>query len=383
MTQSTEGDAAFEALAAEVEAFVRGPGEEYAREIERTRAVPQKLWDDLRERGYLGLAAPAEYGGAGLPFSRYLELLELFSMSHASLRMIVHVSNGVWRSMDRYASPEQRERFVRPQVAGDLRVAFTLTEPTSGTGADLRCSVEREGDTYFLSGKKHLITFGTSCDYWLLFARLAGTSGKDGTVALMVDRNVDGVRVEAMPDSMGVRGTDHARLFFDRAPVPVADRLGAEGAGLDVALGGFLTPSRIGVAMTCVGLARRAQELAVEHAGRRVTFGKPLAARQAIAFALAENAADIEAARQLTLHAAREWEAGREAGALSSMAKLVAVDMITRVTDKALQVHGGIGYWEDSAIERVYRDARAQRFEEGTNEIQKTVIAREILAGTR
>ena len=121
----------------------------------------------------------------------------------------------------------------------------------------------------------------------------------------------------------------------------------------------------------------------MEHAGRRVTFGKPLAARQAIAFALAENAADIEAARQLTLHAAREWEAGREAGALSSMAKLVAVDMITRVTDKALQVHGGIGYWEDSAIERVYRDARAQRFEEGTNEIQKTVIAREILAGTR
>ncbi|KXK62281.1 acyl-CoA dehydrogenase [Micromonospora rosaria] len=379
----TEDDgAAFATLAREVESFVRGPGEEYAETIERTRTVPPELWHDLRDRGYLRLAAPAEYGGAGLSFSQYLRLLELFSMSHASLRMIVHVCNGVWRAMDQFATDEQRKRFVLPQVAGDLRVAFTLTEPVAGTGADLRASVVREGDTYHLSGEKHLITFGVSCDYWLLFARLAGTAGKDGTVALMVDRRVAGVRVEPMPDTMGVRGTDHAHLVFDRAPVPVANRLGEEGAGLAVALGGFLTPSRIGVAMTCVGLARRAQELAVAHAGRRVTFGKPLTARQAVSFALAENAADIEAARQLTLHAARRWEAGAtDADALSSMAKLVAVDMLTRVTDKALQVHGGIGYWEGSPIERVYRDARAQRFEEGTNEIQKTVIAREILAG--
>ena len=138
----------------------------------------------------------------------------------------------------------------------------------------------------------------------------------------------------------------------------------------------------IAVAMTCVGLARRAQELAVGHAQDRVTFGKPLSARQAIAFALAENAADIEAARQLTLHAARAWEQGSgEAPTLSSMAKLTAVDMLTRVTDKALQAHGGIGFWASSPIERVYRDARAQRFEEGTNEIQKTIIARDVFAG--
>ncbi|MFJ8687784.1 acyl-CoA dehydrogenase family protein [Micromonospora wenchangensis] len=374
----------FATLAREVEAFVRGPGEEYAAAIERDRGVPAQLWTDLRDRGYLRLAAPVDYGGAGLSFTQYLHLLELFSMSHASLRMIVHVCNGVWRSIDQFASDEQRKKFVLPQVAGDLRVAFTLTEPTAGTGADLRASVVRDGDTYLLSGEKHLITFGVSCDYWLLFARLDGSTGKDGTVALMVDRHVEGVRVEPMPDTMGVRGTDHAHLIFDRAPVPVANRLGEEGDGLAVALGGFLTPSRIGVAMTCVGLARRAQELAVEHARTRVTFGKPLTARQAVAFALAENAADIEAARQLTLHAARRWEAGEnDAGALSSMAKLVAVDMLTRVTDKALQAHGGIGYWEGSTIERVYRDARAQRFEEGTNEIQKTVIAREILAAGR
>ncbi len=373
-------EAAFRQLAGEIEAFVRGPGEEYAEEIERTHAVPPSLWTDLRERGYLSLAAPADYGGRGIPFSRYLELMELFSMSHASLRMIVHVGNGTWRAIDQLASGEQRKTFVLPQVAGDIRVAFTLTEPDAGTGADLRCSVVREGDTYFLSGRKHLITFGVSCDYWLLFARVQGTRGADGTVALMVERHAPGVTVEAMPDSMGVRGTDHARLLFERTPVPVASRLGEEGQGLQVALGGFLTPSRISVAMTCVGLARRAQELAVAYAGQRETFGQPLAARPAIAFALAENAADIEAARQLTLHAARQWEAGDPgAGTLSSMSKLTAVDMLARVTDKALQVHGGIGYWEPSPIERIYRDARAQRFEEGTNEIQKTVIARDIL----
>jgi alkylation response protein AidB-like acyl-CoA dehydrogenase len=372
----------FAALKEEIAAYVAGEGEEWTRRIEAERAVPPELRTELRERGYLSLAGPSDYGGQGIPFSRYLELLELFSMSHASLRMIVHVANGVWRSVDQFATEEQRREYVLPAVTGELTIAFTLTEPTAGTGADLRCEVEREGDTYYLSGEKHLITFGLSCDRWLLFARLAGTSGAEGTVALLVDRASAGVSVEDMGESLGVRGTDHARLVFDRAPVPVGDLIGEEGAGLQVAFGGFLTPSRIAVAMTCVGLARRAQELAVEHAKSRVTFGKPLAARQAISFALAENAAEIEAARQLTLHAARSWEQGSaQAPTLSSMAKLTAVDMLTRVTDKALQAHGGIGFWSSSPIERVYRDARAQRFEEGTNEIQKTIIAREVFAG--
>jgi alkylation response protein AidB-like acyl-CoA dehydrogenase len=178
---------------------------------------------------------------------------------------------------------------------------------------------------------------------------------------------------------MGVLGTDHAHLIFDRAPVPVANRLGEEGEGLDVALGGFLVPSRISVAMTCVGLAGRALDLAVEYSKKRETFGKPIASRQAIAFRLAEMAADLEAARQLTLHAARTWEETHDAAAESSMAKLFASEMLQRVTDGALQVFGGIGYFK-SPIERVYRDARAQRFEEGTVEVQKQTIARSLLA---
>jgi alkylation response protein AidB-like acyl-CoA dehydrogenase len=182
-----------------------------------------------------------------------------------------------------------------------------------------------------------------------------------------------------MAESMGVRGTDHAHLIFDGAPVPVANRLGQEGDWLVVALGGFLAPSRISLAMTCVGLAQRALELAVAYAQTRETFGKKLATRQAISFKLAEMATDVDAARALVLAAARSWERGEEATVASAKAKLFASAMLQRVTDAALDVHGGLGYFASTAIERVYRDARAQRFEEGTAEVQKMTIARELL----
>lgn len=378
--QTPPGSAELAALTDEIREYVRGPGEAWALRIERERAVPPELWEELNELGYLRLAAPIQYGGRGIAFTDYLPLLELFAMSHAALRMIVHVCNGVWRSMDSHASEAQREKFVFAHIAGEIKVAFTLTEPTAGTGADLRCSVTREGDTYYLSGEKHMITFGTISDYLLLFARVEGTRGAEGTVALLVPPHGEGVTATVMGESMGVRGSDHGSFVFDRAPVPVANRLGEEGEGLGVALAGFLTPSRIAVAMTCVGLAKRALELAVDYATQRETFGKPLAGRQAISFMLAEMRAEIEASRALVMQSARRWESGEDANADSSMAKLVAVDMLARVTDKALQIHGGIGYWASSEIERVYRDARAQRFEEGTNEIQKTVIARDLLS---
>ena len=208
---------------------------------------------------------------------------------------------------------------------------------------------------------------------------MQGTRGADGTVALMVPTHGEGVDAHEMPETMGVRGTDHGHLVFDRAPVPVANRLGEEGEGLEVALSGFLGPSRISLAMTCVGLAQRALDLALEYAKQRETFGKQIAERQAIAFKLAEMATDWRRrggwSGTRPLHGRRAGHAPME----SAMAKLFASEMLQRVTDGALQVHGGIGYWSTSPIERVYRDARAQRFEEGTAEIQKTTIARDLL----
>lgn len=370
----------FDALKREVDSYVRDQGEQWAQHIERENEAPLALWEQLRDRGYLRLAAPKQDGGYGIALPRYLQLLELFAMSHASLRMIVHVSNGIWRPLKAYGNAEQHQRFTLPLIAGELKVAFALTEPGSGTGADLQCSVVRDGDHYLLSGEKHLITFGTIADYLLLFARLQGSTGAEGMLALLVPPSGDGVEARLMPPTLGVRGTDHAHLVFHNARVPVVNRLGAEGEGLDVALKGFLVPSRISLAMSCVGLSRRALELAVAHAQQRETFGRKIAHRQAVAFKLAEMATEIEAARQLTLHAANTWERGEEsdAVALSAMAKLFASEMLQRVTDSALHVHGGIGYFE-SPIERVYRDARAQRFEEGTAEIQKTTIVRELL----
>jgi alkylation response protein AidB-like acyl-CoA dehydrogenase len=363
--------------------WVTGPGEEYAERIEATGTLPDELFGELRDLGFLSLAAPERLGGRGIPFPQYLKLMEIVSRSHASIRMLVHVINGTWRAMDPFMTDEQRQTFVVPSVKGERLVAFTLTEATGGTGADLRTSVRREGDTYYLNGEKHLITFGVKCDWWLLGARLEGTSGKDGTVALMVpNTGLPGAEVIDDSQTMGVHGTDHAILRFHDTPVPVANRVGEEGQGLDVLLGGFLLPSRVSVAMSCVGLAERAQELAVQYAQRRETFGKKIAERQAIQFLLAENYADIQAARALVLEAARAYENGEpNADVLSSASKMVAVDMLTRVTDKALQVHGGQGYWKRNPIERVYRDARAQRFEEGTNEIQKLVVSRAVLTG--
>ncbi|MDO9397054.1 MAG: acyl-CoA dehydrogenase family protein, partial [Herbiconiux sp.] len=261
-------EASFQALKAEIEAWVRGPGEVWAERIEAEGDVPRALYDELRELGYMSLAAPVDLGGRGIPFTRYLELMELFSRSHASIRMLAHVNNGTWRAMLPFANEAQRE-VIRRSVAGDVLVAFTLTEATAGTGADLRTTVRREGDTYLLNGEKHLITFGVKCDYWLLFARLEGTRGQEGTVALLVpNTGLPGAEVVDDSHTMGVRGTDHAILRFTDTPVPVSARLGDEGEGLKVALGGFLLPSRVSVAMSCVGLAERAQELAVEYALR-------------------------------------------------------------------------------------------------------------------
>lgn len=373
----------YTALRQEILDFVAGPARQWEREIERTGRVLPAWREELRERGYFRLTAPPEYGGYGIPFTRYLELLRIFSHMHGSLRVLVHVANGIWRCLARAASEEQRERFLKPAVAGRRWITFTLTEPNSGSGTDIRTVARRDGADYILDGEKWMIIFADIADHFLLFCRLAGSRGADGTLALLVPRDAPGLEIRPMAPAMGVRGTAHAHLVLRDCRVPSANRIGQEGEGLTVAFSGFLDPSRIAVGMTCVGLAQHALDLAVRHAGQRVTFGKSLADRQAVQMWIAEMATDIEAARQLCLYAASAWETGRPAAALSAMAKLQATDMLQRVTDQALQIHGGIGYFQDREIERIYRDARMQRFEEGTAETQKMTIARALLADSR
>ncbi len=366
-------------LRAEIAEFVRGPWVEWGERVERDGAVPRQMWEELAERGYLSLRAPEELGGRGLSLPDYLPLLEEFSRGHGALRMIVHVLNGIWRPLTRYGTPSQVDRFVRPLVAGRSLVAFAVTEPGAGSGADVACSARRDGDHYILNGEKHLITFGCGADHCLVLCRREGVPGAEGTMTLLVPRDTPGFVREPMAESMGLRGSDHAHLIFRDCRVPADLRIGEEGEGLAVSLEGFLYPSRISVGMSCVGLGARALELAVAHARTRVTFGRPIGDRQMVQALLAEAATDLEASRQIVLWAARQWEANPPAIGESAMAKLFALEALQRVTDRALQVFGGVGYFRDQEIERIYRDARAQRFEEGTAEIQKTTIARTLL----
>ncbi len=367
-------------LKEDVWAFVDGRGRELTEQIEKSGKCGPEIWKELRDRGYLRLAAPEAYGGTSLHFSQYIQLLELFSQDHGSIRMIVHVVNGIWRSMDYLASDRQREDFVKPLVRGGITTAFALTEPNAGSGADIRTQARREGNNYVLNGEKWLITFGDTADYLLLFARMEGTVGYEGTIALMVPRTAEGVQIREMPPAMGLTGTGHARIILKNCIVPVENRLGAEGEGIYVALNGFLDPSRVCVGMTCVGLAQRALDLAIARSHERVTFGKPLSKRQTIQTWIAEMATDVEAARQLCLYAARMKDKDQLTPADASKAKLFGLEMLQRVTDKAQQIFGGIGYFRGSEIERIYRDARAQKFEEGTAEIQKAVIAKQLLS---
>lgn len=362
-----------------VQAYVAGPAEQWGRVIDETGSVPQAVWDELHQHGFLRLTAPREYGGEGCTFVEYLQLLEVFAHMHGSLRVIVHVMNSLWRSVDSKATQVQRERFVLPLVRGQQRITFTLTEPNSGSGADIKTTARRDGDDYLLDGEKWMIIFSDVADYFLVFCRLAGSTGSAGTLALLVPRDAPGLDIETMSHAMGITGTAHGHLRFSDCRVPLSHRLGAEGDGLDVAFRGFLDPSRTAIGMTCVGAAARSLDLAAQHALGRVTFGQPLAQRQTIQMWLAEMATDIEAARRLCLHTAALFDAGQPITTDAAMAKLFGTEMLQRVTDKALQIHGGIGYFKSSEIERLYRDARMQRFEEGTSEIQKMVIAREVL----
>ncbi|QQE81131.1 acyl-CoA dehydrogenase family protein [Alicyclobacillus sp. SO9] len=360
--------------------YVEGPAQSWARTIEQKKQVPTEVWQDLNDRGFLRLTAPAGYGGFGLTFTDYLKLLERFAHMHGSMRVIVHVMNSLWRALDSKADDAQRQKFVLPFIQGQHRVTFTLTEPNSGSGADMKTTARRDGDDYVLNGEKWMIIFSDVADYFLLFCRLEGTSGTEGTMALLVPRNAPGLDIEMMPAAMGITGTGHGHLRLRDCRVPVSHRLGSEGDGLEVAFRGFLDPSRTAIGMTCVGAAGRSLQLATQHAIGRTTFGKPLVKRQTIQMWLAEMATDIEAARRLCLHAAECFDNGESITTEAAMAKLFGTEMLQRVTDKALQIHGGIGYFTSSEIERIYRDARMQRFEEGTSEIQKMVIARDVVS---
>jgi alkylation response protein AidB-like acyl-CoA dehydrogenase len=365
----------------DLRAFVLEDLEAACEALAQGRIAAPELWARLADRSLLRLTLPVEHGGWGLSLEEYLPILELVAQSHGSARMVVHVHNGLWRLLDRYGSASQKARYLPGWATGDTKMAFALTEPDAGTGTDIRTEARRDGAGWVLDGRKWLVTFADLAHAFIVVAYTDRDRGADGISAFIVPRDAPGLHVTPQPDGMGLTGTGHGLLIFDGCRVGGDALLGRDGDGLRMVLRGFLDISRISIATSCVGLAQRALDLAADHARRRVTFGKPLAERQAIRFALAEAALDVHAARLLVRDAARRADAGEPCTTEAAMAKLFGLEMVGRVTDTALRVCGGPAYLRGHPMERLYRDARALWFEEGTAEIQKLVIARAVLDG--
>lgn len=357
--------------------FYQDEYEQWADEIERTDVIPAAALARAAEIGSYRLTTPTEYGGWGLSVTDYLPYLEAAAHGQGSGRMLVHVTNGIWRALDAFGNEEQRSH-IAGIVTGDTVVAFALTELAGGTGRDLRSLAVRDGDDWLISGEKHLITFADRADYFVLVVASDDRRTQHSLTAFLVPRDTPGLDIDASQHTMGLKGTGHAWLRYDGMRVSDAHRLGDVGQGLDVALY-FLDYSRISLSNSMVGLATRALEEAVAFAKRRVTFGKPIAERQAMQAHIADMYADISAGRGLVRAAAALADAGEDYTAAASTAKLFCLNMVGRVTDLSLRVHGGYGYTKEAPIERIYRDARGFWFEEGTAEIQQLVIARHVL----
>jgi alkylation response protein AidB-like acyl-CoA dehydrogenase len=361
--------------------FFLGECERAAGEIESMDRLPERLLKAAADVGVHRLGLPRALGGFGLSLRELLPYLEVAAMGPGAGRMLAHLGNAIWRPIVDYGTEEQR-RLVPAMAAGSCVVAFALTERGGGTGRDTRSRAVREDGGWLLTGEKHLITFADRAAWFLLTVASDDRRAPDSLTSFLVPRTTPGFEIDATQRTMGLRGSGHARLRYEAMRVDDRHRLGAVGQGLEVALS-FLDYSRISLSACMVGLARRALSEAVAFSLRRVTFDRPIADRDVVRSHLASMHTDVEAGSGLVRAAAEVFDAGRPVTAAAATAKLFCLDMVGRVTDLALRVHGGFGYTTDSAIERIYRDARGFWFEEGTAEIQRLVVARHVLDAAR
>ncbi|HML14015.1 MAG TPA: acyl-CoA dehydrogenase family protein [Xanthobacteraceae bacterium] len=351
----------------------------HSAEWERAAAFPRAIIKELGDLGFMGLTVPIEWGGTGADYVAYALALEEIAAGDGALSTVVsgHNSVGVMPILV-YGSEAQKQRYVRDLASGLKLSAFCLTEPQGGSDASaIRTRARRQGDGYVLAGTKQFITSGATADVALVFAVTDPAAGKRGISAFIVDTKTPGYVVARIEKKMGQNASDTCEIQLQDAVVPAECRLGEEGTGYRIALAN-LEGGRIGIAAQCVGMARAALEIAVRYAHEREAFGKPIFAHQAVAFRLADGAASLEAARQLTLHAAALKSAGQPCLVEASMAKLVASETAEKICSDAIQTLGGAGYMQDFGVERIYRAVRGAKIYEGTNDIQRLVISRSL-----
>jgi alkylation response protein AidB-like acyl-CoA dehydrogenase len=346
-------------------------------QIEDEERIPNEIVLPILQRiGAFGLLVPREYGGSGLSISQYLPIIAEFAKIQGGIRVIVHVHNSFAHALSEIGNDEQKAEILPGAATGHKSVAFALTEPGHGTGADLGSTAVRDGNHYVITGQKWLITNSDIASHFIVFAKTAATE----VSAFLVGRDVEGVSIERLPETMGCKGGEHGRITLSSVRVPASALIGAEGQG-GQHLERALEISRVFIAASSLGTSERALELSIGHAKDRVTFGKPIGSRQAVQRYLAEMATDVYALRGLLADAAQKWDGGQRIPAEASMCKLFGLEAVGRVTDRALLIHGGIGYTRAHPIERLYRDARLNWLEEGTPTIQYMVTAGQLLSG--
>jgi butyryl-CoA dehydrogenase len=365
-----------------VREFAEGEVRPRAKEIDETGEFPLKTFRQAAELGLTAVALPEEAGGAGFDHLGYAIVIEEISRACASTGVILSVQNSLYcETIYRLGTPEQKKKFLLPFARGERIGCYALTEPQAGSNAAaLRTTAIRRGDRYLVNGTKAWITSGGVADAVLVYVNTDPSKAEKGITALLVERGTPGFRVGKEEKKMGLHATACTELSFSECEVPVENRLGAEGEGYKIALS-TLDGGRVGIAAQATGIAQGAFEAALVYAQQREAFGHPIADFEAIQFMLADMAMEIEAARLLTRRAAWKQQGGERFSMEASIAKLFASEMSTRVTHKAIQIHGAYGYSSEYPVERMYRDARVTEIYEGTSEIQRLVISSWVLRG--
>lgn len=346
---------------------------------DREGAFPHTELAEMGELGLLGMLVPEVYGGSDTGMVAYASALEEIAAADGACSTIVSVHSSVGCvPILRYGSEAQKQRFLPKMARGEWIGGFALTEAQAGSEASaLRTVARRDGDHYVIDGSKQFITSGRNGQVIIVFAATDPGAGSKGISAFIVPTDTPGYEVTSIERKLGQASSDTCALAFSGMRVPVEYRLGEEGQGYRIALSN-LEGGRIGIAAQAVGMARAAFEAARDYAHERITFGRPIAAHQTIAFKLADMATQIDAARLLVARAAQLREAGEPCLSEASMAKLFASEIAEQVCSAAIQIHGGYGYLADYPVERIYRDVRVCQIYEGTSEVQRMVIARGI-----
>ena len=360
--------------------FARKTIQPIARELDETQEFPVDLLKQLAEMGFMGVAVPDELGGSGLDYVSYCLIMEEIARYCGSSSVIVSVNNSLaCEPLLQYGTDEQKQKVLTPLASGSKLGCFALTEPNSGSDcASMKTRAIQDGDDWIISGAKIFITCGTHADTSIVFTSTDPQAGNRGITAFIIDKNTPGYSSKSMHGKMGIRASGLAELVFEDMRVPDSCRLGEVNKGFKIAMT-TLNAGRIGIAAQAIGISRGAMEDSAQYANERIQFGQPIARFQAIQFMLADIDARIDASRLLTLKACSEKDRGQNYSTSSAMAKLIAGETASWVTNKAVQIHGGYGYIKEYDVERYFRDARITEIYEGTSEIQKVIIAKELV----